>query len=317
MRRCLVRILLSLAAVSIGCSDESSKPTDHPPTRIGDLRADASTSDGILLTWTAPADDGDAGRAASYEIRWSNDPFPEADWETANPYEAEPAPGAAASPESLWFHGGQQGLHYFFRMRSIDSAGNQSALSNETGVLIRYPERTRPENLIEILKIAYNDLNVAEIEKLFDPGFRFDFAAFEVGQDGIPRSWGVDEEIAATRRLFTQQVNREEYRSRQIILEFQTEPPDTLAGSPDTVVVGYRSLDLTVECRHATTEEWLWYVVQGDEGRFYCVATDTPAWPGGPSLWRLVRWEDLPLPGSIVPSVRMTWSRIKWNWLGR
>ncbi|KAK9961948.1 hypothetical protein ABG768_007342 [Culter alburnus] len=66
----------SFTRTAIGESFEvaftGTAPPNFPPNKITDLSADIQ-EDSVLLSWTAPGEDLDQGKAKSYEIRWSYD----------------------------------------------------------------------------------------------------------------------------------------------------------------------------------------------------------------------------------------------------
>src|SRR2546428_203683 len=81
------------------------------------------------LAWTAPGDDYMVGAADRYDVRWSNQPITSSSFWSATPLAGAPAPQPAGSPQSMAV-GGVSGSTVYFAIRSVDSAGNISALSN-------------------------------------------------------------------------------------------------------------------------------------------------------------------------------------------
>jgi hypothetical protein len=87
-----------------------------------------------LLTWRAPGGDYQLGRAARYEIRYSTSPITAASFARAQPL-AAPAPAAAGTAQAValpravarLLTGGDR---VFVAIRSVNRAGNVSALSN-------------------------------------------------------------------------------------------------------------------------------------------------------------------------------------------
>jgi len=107
-----------------------------PPAAIADLQAETgATTAGIILSWTAPADDGtDAttGPCASYEIRFSEEgPITtEQEYASASVLENSIVPATPGTQEVHEFSMPEEGVEYYFSIRSRDAAGNESALSN-------------------------------------------------------------------------------------------------------------------------------------------------------------------------------------------
>ena len=94
----------------------------------------AALGDSITLTWTAPGDDGNTGRAAAYEIRYSDLPISGQDttswWNAATSVGSVPAPQSAGARESFTVNGLQTGGVYYFAIRTMDEVPNTSGYSN-------------------------------------------------------------------------------------------------------------------------------------------------------------------------------------------
>ena len=94
----------------------------------------AALGDSITLTWTAPGDDGNVGRAAAYEIRYSDQPISGQDttswWNGAASAGVVPAPQTAGARESFTVNGLQTGGVYYFAIRTMDEVPNTSGYSN-------------------------------------------------------------------------------------------------------------------------------------------------------------------------------------------
>lgn len=89
----------------------------------------------VVLSWTAPGDNGTEGRASAYELRYSTAP-PGADttawWSAATAIPSPPAPRSAGLAESLAVSGLAAEVPHFFALRAVDEAGNRSGISNVT-----------------------------------------------------------------------------------------------------------------------------------------------------------------------------------------
>lgn len=94
----------------------------------------AARADSITLTWTAPGDDGNSGRAASYEFRYSDQPVSGPDttswWNAATTAGTLPAPQSAGGRESFTVTGLPTGAVYYFVIRTGDEVPNVSGFSN-------------------------------------------------------------------------------------------------------------------------------------------------------------------------------------------
>ena len=102
-----------------------------PPSAVTDLVVTNTNSTQATLRWTAPADDnGGAGGAASYDIRYATSPIDAASWTTANQATAEPTPSNPGQPETFTVIGLTPGTTYFFAVKAVDFDSNAAPLSN-------------------------------------------------------------------------------------------------------------------------------------------------------------------------------------------
>ena len=123
-----------------GNSDCSELVTVHcentPPASVSDLAATAPDISGSLtLTWTAPGDNGTTGTADAYDIRKSSAPITLENWGAASQLDNEPEPQEAGSDESLDVEGLGLSKTYYFALRTCDTAGNWSDISNNVEVV--------------------------------------------------------------------------------------------------------------------------------------------------------------------------------------
>ena len=99
----------------------------------GLLAPAAAQADSVSLNWTAPGDDGNVGRAASYEMRYSENPIAAdtvAWWASATSIGAMPPPLVAGSHETFVVVGLGSGKTYYFVIRASDEVPNVSGFSN-------------------------------------------------------------------------------------------------------------------------------------------------------------------------------------------
>jgi hypothetical protein len=116
------------------CPMGTTKSETMPPAAIMDLEASALSESEILLTWTAPGDDGTQGTASGYDIRYKKHYF-SFDWSTADKVTDEASPKPGGEPDSFIVSGLDPDGAYFFAMKSYDEIPNESALSNLALVL--------------------------------------------------------------------------------------------------------------------------------------------------------------------------------------
>ncbi|MBO9609617.1 MAG: fibronectin type III domain-containing protein [Paenibacillaceae bacterium] len=118
----------AISNVPSGKTAELPDTTD--PGAVTDLAVGGATPASLLLTWTAPGDDGNTGRAASYDIRYSTSPISSGNFAGATPATGEPAPAAAGASESFLLTGLSAGTTYYFALKTSDEASHVSAISN-------------------------------------------------------------------------------------------------------------------------------------------------------------------------------------------
>jgi dipeptidyl aminopeptidase/acylaminoacyl peptidase len=101
-----------------------------PPARVTDLVVASVTELTVRLTWSAPGDDGSAGRAVAYDLRHALFPITEDTWDEAVRVERVPVPRFGRAPESFDVTGLEPGTPYSFALRTADEVPNWSELSN-------------------------------------------------------------------------------------------------------------------------------------------------------------------------------------------
>ncbi len=105
-----------------------------PPAAIANLTGVSGSATTIELSWTAPGDDGTLRTASRYELRWLNEPLTDENWAVANSVPDLPAPAVAGSRQSTRVSGLEPNKTYYFAFKTLDEAGNESAISNSPGV---------------------------------------------------------------------------------------------------------------------------------------------------------------------------------------
>lgn len=135
-------VLLLLGA--IGCS------TDDNPSNLGNnLPHDDTTVPGpvtdlrfarlegylVTLIWTAPGDDGDAGRASEYDVRFARSGITSTNWASSYLCQNEPSPAVAGTEQTVTVNVGSEG-EWHFALKTADEVPNWSTLSNNLKVTI-------------------------------------------------------------------------------------------------------------------------------------------------------------------------------------
>lgn len=114
-----------------------------PPARVADLRALSVAATSVELRWTAPGADSSSGRAAAYDIRYSTSDINDENWSEALQVDSEPAPAPAGTTESFRIGNLRPSSLYAFALKSSDSHGNTSLLSNRASATTASSSLTR------------------------------------------------------------------------------------------------------------------------------------------------------------------------------
>jgi hypothetical protein len=101
-----------------------------PPASVTTLAVYSTLPNSITLTWIAP--DSEGSPAHAYELRMSEDGFSNGSWNTKTVVAGLPIPAMPGTQQSFTVNGVQSGKYYWFCIRSTDSNGNMSDLSNLT-----------------------------------------------------------------------------------------------------------------------------------------------------------------------------------------
>jgi chitodextrinase len=102
-----------------------------PPTAVLTLTVTACNDHACTLSWVAPGDDGNAGTATAYDIRYAMAAISsDSNWATAVQTAGEPVPAPAGTQQGFTVSGLTPSTTYFFALTTSDEAGNIGALSN-------------------------------------------------------------------------------------------------------------------------------------------------------------------------------------------
>lgn len=93
----------------------------------------------VILSWTAPGDDGQTGTAFGYDIRYRSDSIGPivtlSDFILSRQILGEPTPSPAGTRDSMIVIGLTPGAGYYFCLMSFDEEYNVSGLSNSPHVI--------------------------------------------------------------------------------------------------------------------------------------------------------------------------------------
>jgi hypothetical protein len=125
----LLPFLMMLAACD---DDDPAGPNDvTSPAKVTNLAVISTGDSSFTLQWKAPGDDGGAGTAASYQIRWSHTTITTANFGSANVVPNPPAPAAGGTTQQFTVTELDTMRVTHFALRATDEAGNVSAVSND------------------------------------------------------------------------------------------------------------------------------------------------------------------------------------------
>ncbi|RKX29979.1 MAG: hypothetical protein DRP47_00315 [Candidatus Zixiibacteriota bacterium] len=106
------------------------------PAAIEDFLIADTAGTAVLLTWTAPGDDGNIGTADQYYVGSATSYSTLLEWTEVLLIPDVPIPQVAGTPESLWVTDLSRGFWYYFAIKSSDTAGNVSPISNIDSIYI-------------------------------------------------------------------------------------------------------------------------------------------------------------------------------------
>ena len=118
--------------VNVIVNNASAPPSSDTtaPAVITNLSTSSSTQNSVIISWTAPGDDGSSGTASSYDIRYSTSAITDSNWVSAFPALSEPIPQVAGTIQTYSQAGLAANTTYYFAIKTTDDSNNTSPLSN-------------------------------------------------------------------------------------------------------------------------------------------------------------------------------------------
>jgi subtilisin family serine protease len=122
------------------------------PAGITDLSLVESRMAQVTLRWTSTGDDGNTGKASSYDLRYSQTPITDSNWETAKRATGLPLPQSAGGLEEATVTGLAPDTFYHFAVQVKDNRHNSSAISNvvtattSSGTVVMHDDAENGEN---------------------------------------------------------------------------------------------------------------------------------------------------------------------------
>ena len=123
-----------------------------PPATVSNLAAAQNPAgNSVELYWRAPGDDGDAGTASQYDIRYSSSLVDNDEkFAAATPCVGEPAPAAPGTVQALEVTGLAPAATYYFALKTADEVPNWSPLSNSPYVTLESPDAVPPAKVTDL-----------------------------------------------------------------------------------------------------------------------------------------------------------------------
>jgi len=126
----------------------TATPDTTAPAAVSNLALSSPTTSSLLVSWTAPGDDGSTGTATSYDIRYSTSNITTGNWASATQVSGEPTPLVAGTSQSMTVIGLSPSTTYFFAIKTSDEVPNESNLSNITSLATTVAETPQPTNIV-------------------------------------------------------------------------------------------------------------------------------------------------------------------------
>lgn len=138
-----------------GCSEDTATPDTIAPAWVNDLEAMSPTRTTVTLTWSAPGDDWNDGRAAVYDVRFAQtEDSLKTRWSLSRSFPVGRVPRNAGAAETVMVAGLEAGTKYYFGIKTGDETPNWSEISNlPSRTTIAPPDTTAPGGI--------NDLHLA------------------------------------------------------------------------------------------------------------------------------------------------------------
>ena len=191
LRVCAFALAVIVAALCASCGDDSSDPAGPgnggpppdgldtlAPATIGTLVCKAPGTGSLALQWVAPGDDGWAGTAAEYDIRYSCSPISDQSWGTAIRDAHPPAPVPGNELQVMRVTGLDANTLYYFAVKTRDEAANESGMSN----------------------VAYG----VTLQEIIPPAYVTDLTAVAIDSVSFSLTWTApgDDGVAGTARVY-------------------------------------------------------------------------------------------------------------------
>ncbi len=107
-------------------------------SQVGGGQGSFIVGGGVSLSWTSPGDGGTNATVAVYDLRYSTSIITDVNFPLATPAKEFPSPAIPGVKQGCFVSDLVPGTLYYFAIKSMDRAGNWSALSN---VVAKIPQQ--------------------------------------------------------------------------------------------------------------------------------------------------------------------------------
>jgi len=104
------------------------------PAKITNLVSTSESYSSVVLGWTATGDDYWIRDASCYQIRWSNSPINDLNWDSAMSLSSVPKPAKSGASQHVTIKDLLPDTTYYFAIKASDESGNTSNLSNVASI---------------------------------------------------------------------------------------------------------------------------------------------------------------------------------------
>ncbi len=119
-------------------------PDNTAPAAVNNLGISQVTDHSLLLSWTAPGDDGSSGTATAYDLRYSSAPITSLNFDAATPVISQPSPLPGGSLQTFVALNLTANTQYYFALKTRDEVNNWSGVSNSPGATTTALDVTAP-----------------------------------------------------------------------------------------------------------------------------------------------------------------------------
>ncbi|WP_281884824.1 fibronectin type III domain-containing protein [Paenibacillus sp. YYML68] len=131
------------------------------PGAIQDVAAASISSSQAELSWTAPGNDGNVGKADYYDVRYDTKPITADSWNEAKRASGEPTPAVPGTNQAMTLSGLYPNTTYYVAMKAGDESGNVAALSNVvTVVMPQVADTIAPAGITDMVATAVSPYSI-------------------------------------------------------------------------------------------------------------------------------------------------------------